>query len=356
MIQLKPVLFDNDIDDLDRDSLHTLPLCILPIETPGLRRARLVKNVRLESVVELFKSTSSGSGQIEIDDLSTEFRWDSAIPHNDLIMIRKLGQLPSYDVFSLRISLRQMGINVENSDSLKLSENKKRELAPYMIEFTRPLISHIYGSEDINIKSFSDILRLFHNPDVEKALKKIQQMSEKLGIEPQRIPIFMENYGDMYLSLAYYQECLASISPVVNEFLAAMSELRNSQQFKTDKYLMDTINQIEGAINERMSAITDRFKNFENCTKYMWDNVSADSFSEVESLIPSYHLSMGGVLCGLCVKMHGWSQLFPKKEAGSPMRKAAFILSEMKQGIDNMADVKDDGPMLSLLSKIARGV
>jgi hypothetical protein len=355
MNELKHVSFDDNIDDLDRDSLHTLPLCILPIETTGLHRALLVKNVRLESVVELFKSTSSGSGQMEIEDLSTEFKWNNAVPHKDLIMIWKLGLLPSYGVYSLRISQRKMGINIEDSDNLKLSENKKKELASYLIDFTRPLISHIYGSEDMNIQSFADILRLFQNPDPKRALEKINQISEKLEIEPHRIPIFMENYGDMYLSLAYYRQCLVSISPVVDEFLNAMNKLRNNFQFKTDKHLMLTISLIEGAINERMSAITNRFENFENCTKHMWAKFSADNFRKVESLIHSYHISMGGVLCGLCVKMQGWPQLFPNKQAGGPTRRAAFILSEMKQGIDNMADVKDDGPMLSLLNEIARG-
>ena len=86
----------------------------------------------------------------------------------------------------------------------------------------------------------------------------------------------------------------------------------------------------------------------------MWAKISADNFRKVESLIPSYHVSMGGVICGLCLKMQGQSQLFPNKQAGGPTRMAAFILSEMKQGIDNMSDVKDDGPMLSLLNEIAR--
>jgi len=56
MNELKHVSFDDNIDDLGRNSLHTLPFCILPTETTGLHRARLVKNVRLESVVELLKA------------------------------------------------------------------------------------------------------------------------------------------------------------------------------------------------------------------------------------------------------------------------------------------------------------
>jgi hypothetical protein len=44
-----------------------------------------------------------------------------------------------------------------------------------------------------------------------------------------------------------------------------------------------------------------------------------------------------------------------KKKSGGAARKSAFILSEMKQGIDNMHDVKDDEAMNSLLNEIAEG-
>jgi hypothetical protein len=334
--------FNDDIDDLDRDSLHTLPLLILPLETTGLRRARLIKNVRLESVVELFTDANAGSGQMEIEDLVTEFQWNIAKPPKDLLMIRNLGLLPSYDVYSLRIKLREMAIDIENSENLKLSENKKKELTSYMTEFTRPLINHIYGSEDMNIQSFDDVVRLFRSPDVKNAMDKIHQMSEKLEIKPQEIPRFMEDYGDIFLSLAYYRECLDTISPTIDEFLEAMEELKSNFRLKADKNLMNTVDLIRETISERMSAISSRFESFELSTKHMWDNVSADQFRNVQTLISSYHLSIGGVLCGLSCKMDAWQREFPNKTAGGPARRSAFILSEMKQGIENMSEVKEE--------------
>jgi hypothetical protein len=87
----------------------------------------------------------------------------------------------------------------------------------------------------------------------------------------------------------------------------------------------------------------------------MWNNISSNRFREVESLIPSYHLSMGGVLCGLSVKIDSWSQEFSNKKSSGLTRRSAFILSEMKQGIDNLHDVKDDESMNSLLNEIAEG-
>ena len=80
--------------DADRDSLHILPLSILPLEISALKRARLIKNVRLESVIELFKDKDCGSGQIEIEGLPAEFGWSMAEPPADMVLMRKIGNLP----------------------------------------------------------------------------------------------------------------------------------------------------------------------------------------------------------------------------------------------------------------------
>jgi hypothetical protein len=116
-----------------------------------LRRAQLIKNVRLKSVVKLFTDADSGIGQFDIEDLSKEFQWDVADTPNDLILMRKLVILPSYDVYSLRISLHGIGVNIESVDNLKLLDSKNKELSSYMTNLTRPLINHIYGSDKMDI-------------------------------------------------------------------------------------------------------------------------------------------------------------------------------------------------------------
>ena len=131
------------IKDTDRDSLHILPLVIMPLETPALNRARLIKNVRLESVIELFEDKDTGSGQIDIEGLPQEFSWSMADPPADMVMMRKIGALPSYDVYSLRISLRELEIEVNDHETLRLSDSMNKELTSYMTDFTRPLIQEI---------------------------------------------------------------------------------------------------------------------------------------------------------------------------------------------------------------------
>ena len=342
---------DPNLEDADRDSPHILPLKILPLESAAVNRARLIKNVRLKSVIELFKDVDTGSGQIDIEDLPHQFNWDMSDPPNDMVMLRKVGMLPSYDVYSLRISLREMDIAINDHDALRLSDSMNKELTSYMTDFTRPLITQIYGGgDDVTIESFDDVIKLFRDPDVTTALEKIRIMANKLNINPEEIPRFMEDYGDIFLSLSYYRRCLDAIEPIITEFLEAMDGLRDNYQFKTDQNLRSTMEEMEATINELMAAITGRFENFERGTKHMWDEISAERFRKVEQLISSYHTTIGGVLCSLSVKMEAWARLFPTPSSGGPGKRAEFIMSEMKQGMENIQDIEDSAPMLSALS------
>ena len=102
------------VEDFARDSLHLLPLDMIPLCTPGLWRAKLIKNSRLRTVVELFRDRASGSGQIEINDLPKAFLTDRDDMADDLRVLDKLATLQSFDVYSLRIELRNLNIPVDD--------------------------------------------------------------------------------------------------------------------------------------------------------------------------------------------------------------------------------------------------
>lgn len=55
------------------DSVYMLPLSIIPLESPALSRALMIKNARLESVLELFEGEDTGSGQIYVSDVRKSF-------------------------------------------------------------------------------------------------------------------------------------------------------------------------------------------------------------------------------------------------------------------------------------------
>ncbi len=335
------------IEDNDRDALHILPLSMLPFQTPALKRARMIKNVRLESVVEFFSEKESGSGQLSVADVPQEFDWEEGYAHPDMIMLRKLADLPSFDVYSLRILLRQQGIDVENQEYLKLSPAKIQQLTEYMTGFTHALIKEIYGSTDVDIQSFEDIIALFRDPDIKKAKEQLNIMADKLEITLGEIPLFLEEYGDIFLSLSYYRNALDEIQPVIAEFLDSLYEIRGNWQLSQDANLMKSCDMLQSTINELMAEITGRFENFEQGTSQLWDNVSAKRFRRVKTMIESYHTTIGGVLCSLSVKIDAWHELFPTADSGGPVKRAEFIMTEMKQGIENIRRIEDSAPMLA---------
>lgn len=330
----------DQLQDVDRDSLHILPLCIIPLTAPNLKSARLIKNASLESVVEFFEGNHTGSGQLDIDALAREFEWPETPPHPDLVMLNKLARLNSYDVYSLRILLRQNQIEVNDIEALKLSESKRQELSEYMADFTRPLIIQIYGGVDDSLQGFEDILELFKHPDVKEAREKLQTMADKLGIELYDLPMFLEDYGDIYLSLSYYQQCLDLIVPTIEGFVESLDDIRTSYQFKNNVNVIKTCDMMESTIERLKATITDHFEIFGRETANLWDEISAERFKKVEDLIRGYHTYIGGVLCALSLKMGAWNKLFPHRRAGGLAARAEFILSEMKLGIEKIREIE----------------
>lgn len=338
-----------DIPDLDRDSLHILPLAIVPLQTPALRRARLIKNVRLDSVIELFDCAKAGSGQVDIEGLPRLLDWPEIPVHPDLKVLRRLGRLPSFDVYSLRVLLRDEGIAVNSSDALRLSAAKSAELMSYMKRFTRPLIVQIYGSDDLSMQSFDDLINLFRQPDIKKAVDKLKMMARRLEIKTEDVPKFLEDYGDIFLSLSYFRSCLEHITPIVGDFLEWLDDLMHNRYFRQDPTLMKTCQCVQATVNESMAAVSGRLEDFDNSTQDLWENVSAARFRQVEELIRSYHVTIGGVLCALTVKIEGWVRLFPHKHSGGPQKRAEFIMGDLRQGIEKIQHIKSQAPMRASL-------
>ncbi len=341
----KPILIENE-----RDALHLLPLEILPLQTPGLKRARMIKNAHLKSVVELFRDDEAGSGQLEVRDLAQEFGWEDPQKHPDMRIMMKVASLRSYDVFSLRVALRDLDLVPEDTSALKLSPEMSRELAGYMSDFTRPLILQIYGGDDVEIETFEDVVKLFRDPDVKKALEKLKIMAEKLGIQIEELPKFIEDYGDIFMSLSYYRRCLDAIEPVISDFLWGLPDLRTNYTLKMDQSLQQTITMLEKRFTELMVQITGRFESFERGTQNMWDNISAERFRKLQRVITSYHQDLGGTLCALSVKMDAWNHLFPKRDQGGPQRRSEFIMTEMRLGVESIPDMSDGAPMAAALA------
>ena len=337
----------------DQDSLCILPLCIMPVESQTLKRARLIKNARLESVVEVFRDRESGSGQLDIEKLPHEMNWPTSPPHPDFVLLRKLALMPSYDVYSLRVQLRAHGIEVNDHAALRLSPAKTRELGGAMKNFTRPLLIQIYGESVAGAETLDDLVGMFRDPDIEKARRRLTMMALKLGLEIHAIPRFLEDYADIFLSLSYYRQCLDRITPTVYDFIDAMGELKKSFQMRTNVSLMATCDEMRATFSDLLVSVTGRLEGFERCTKDMWNDLSADRFRKLERLIKAYHTAMGGILCALTVKMDSWANAFPMASHGGPARRAEFIMSDMKHGLAHIRKVCKEAPPISEFSAAA---
>lgn len=176
-------------------------------------------------------------------------------------------------------------------------------------------------------------------------------MAEKLNINRDDIPAFLEDYGDIFLSLAYYRQCLDQVVPSVTNFIQSMDEIRTSQQLSNNKNLIKTCRWMEITFNKLVLAITGRFESFDLSSKYLWDNLSAERFRKVELLIHKHHTTLGEVLCVLSIKMTAWNNLFPDNAVGGPIKRSEFIMSEMLHGFDKIQKIEDSVPILSELNK-----
>ncbi|MCR4378420.1 MAG: hypothetical protein NUV50_10065 [Rhodospirillales bacterium] len=323
----------------DLDALHIMPMGIIPFENRSLAHARLIKNGRLVSMIELFQDSDSGSGQMTVDDAARHLRDHANASPRDITILRKLARLPSYDVYSLRVVLREQEIPVNDVNALKLSKEKSQELAGYMKDFTFPLIREIYGSTDVDIKEFEDLLKLFRNPDVKMAREKLDMMAKRLDIDLMELPRFLEDYGDIFLSLAYYKQCLDNIAPITQNFLDSLSKIRSNWELKSDQNLISTCEMLEKTFTGLSAHLKRLFDEFDASTKDFWNDVSAERFRQVEALIESYHTTIGAVLCALSVKMSAWNRLFPRDTVGGPVKRSEFIMLEMRQGIETVREI-----------------
>ncbi|MDD9917330.1 MAG: hypothetical protein OXR03_29925 [Rhodospirillaceae bacterium] len=324
--------------NFEKDSLHLLPLEIIPLQSPALSRARLVKNVRMEGMVEVFRGQGTGSGQVDPVTLEQVFDIAQDERITDADKIRSLCGLTSFDVYSLRIQLRTLGIDVDDIENLRLSKEKRSQLTRYMVGFTRPLIRQIYGDAETSISDVSELIALFDNPNRDEALKNLKLITENLRIGIGDLPRFLEDYGDTFLSLAYFRDALDALEPKLESFFSAIELIRENHQLRQNATLMRTMDALERDFASIKATVEGHFAAFDQQTSAMWENMTAESFHQLKSMIESSHTTVGGILCGLSVKLGAWHDKFGGREAGL-IGQAEFIMSDMRQGMDLLLEI-----------------
>ena len=163
-----------EVDDYDRDSIHTLALAYIPLRSVGLKRARLIKNVRMHAAVEIYREAGTGSAQIGPSEIPDFFGGSDEDLVYDQRIIERLAELESFDVYSLRIGLRDLEISVSDQEVFELSDAKKDELLPYMRDLTRPLLAYLYGDESSTASDVQTLLNLFTEPNDQQVRERIE--------------------------------------------------------------------------------------------------------------------------------------------------------------------------------------
>jgi len=167
--------------------------------------------------------------------------------------------------------------------------------------------------------------------------ENLTNLADRLEINIDQLPKFLENLADIHLSVAYYQSCYNAVVKDYDQLSALVARLIHSDNvFKHNNELLMKYDHFEDAMWTANSFIQEQLKLFEVQTRDFWSNVSPGQFNEIEKRVKSNHVRIGGILCGIKVKMDTWCERFPSPETARPSRVAEFIMSELTEGIGNI--------------------
>ncbi|WP_420402553.1 hypothetical protein [Nisaea sp.] len=327
------------IDTTEMDSLHRLPLGLLPLKTQALKRHSLIKNAQLNSVVELFRDGESGSGQIRPDSLPGHFNSSDPELLSDIAMLKRLAAVGSYDVYTLRVALRELDIGFEHYDALKLSPEKYRELTQFMKHYTRPIIRRLFAKDGTQLESYGNLVEYLRNPDRDTVLKELERLAADLDTSVSSIPRFLENYGDTFLGFSYFRSCLTESEKRIRLFRPWTEEFLRSPIARDNASLQTRVVHGLQSLQEIVESVRQRFTYFDQSSTEFWENPTAESFRCLRSQITEQHASTGSVLCGLVVKFNLWTERF-SNHGGGHQRRLEFLESEILPGLTALAETE----------------
>jgi hypothetical protein len=337
-------------DKVSIDKIDQLPLSIIPLQSNSLKSAKLFKNARLETVLELYNDPVSGSLQIPADENLSEAlgMGDSEAVAHDTRVIQQLSQLHSFDIFSMRTSLQRIGLDLElDDDVFQLSDEMKTALQKYANAFTAPLIRKIYGLEQAEIdKLGGDLNNLFQDPDKATVRQNLLNMSESTGIPLEEIPVFIQNYNDIYQSVAYYRYTYDAVIKDAERFLVWISAVVAHKDVASTPQTLKVCLNVERDMRFILSSLRARFDLFRKSFQAFWQDINAQSFAQLRRDVSKNYDLIGAVLCAVVVKINAWSEGFPNNDVGSPSRRSKFIMTDLAPGIADIRRLEQEARKL----------
>jgi hypothetical protein len=290
----------------------------------------------METAVELHNDSLSGSLQVAPENIG-DFMQTS---ERDKEIIKSLAGLHSFDVYSLRTNLKKLGVEVEDEEALELSDDMKEGLSIYSMEFIEPLVERIFGQASGSLNTSQGLGKIFADPDIAKAKENLKTMAQKTGIPLAEIPKFLEEYSDVFLSVAYYRYGFESVGPDVDRFLFWIHELRSHRDTASSPKAAEQCKQVENIMRFLANSLRERLAQFQHGFENFWKDINRESFQQMRKQIEDNHSSMGSVLCGLIVKMHLWKKEFPDNNVGGPATRLKFVTTELEPGLLKLKDLE----------------
>lgn len=324
--------FASTREEADTDSLTVLPLDLLPLGTPALAAARMLKTARMDSVVELTGSDGRSSGPIAIGTIPAFLGGANPALEKDMRLLESAGRLRSFDVYSLRTELRGIGVTPDPA-RLVLSARKREELLPYLRGFTRPLLERVFGDG----RAAADLGALFHGADRDTVLRNLRILADRFGIELGAVPNFLARFADVFTSVAYFRGCNAGMRKVLGEFSAWLMTTERMPSVRANPAGLRSVGDVQRLLVELTMHLDDCFVNLDRLTTGIWGEESQEAFEECYHLIEAHHPIMGAVLCGLAVKMESWQSTFPDGD-GAAARRLDWLQRDMLPGLAPLRD------------------
>jgi len=252
---------------------------------------------------------------------------------DDQALIVKLAAIPSFDVYTMRMSLPALGIEVKDED-LELTEDMRKELGQYSRDFTLPLVATIFG-DDSGTDS-DDLVRMFRDPDLKRVHARLRLMSKKTGIPVEGLPEFLQEYQQVYLSTSYFKHSFNSVLPEIIRCVGWLNELKSHHEVSASPLTQGSCERVLDAIQILTASVSLRLEKFKDEFELFWKNMSADSFRRLTKAIEDNHAATGASLCGLMVKIRNWSKEFPDNDRGGSARRITYVMQEMEPGLERL--------------------
>ena len=321
----------NEIDD--RDSLVAVALDRLPVANAALRNARLVKNARLESVIELYHDDAAGSGQIELSGAQLAFGITSPADP-DILLLRNVALLPAFDAFSLRLMLRESGALPDALANLTLTPDRQAAVNRELRRFTLPLLQYVYGQEDVEDITLAQLIESFRNPDVGKAGAQLARLARKLEIKLPHLFVFIEVYADTFMAIALYRLVLNELSPAVEDFLTAVRTLPSEVQYRQNKAIRSLCDEIEQSFRFVVKMTGVRLAASQRIAERIWANEASIPYGDLQTRLREFHVLIAVLVAGLSAKMTAWQKAFPLPESGKPSDRAELLSTDMRHAVN----------------------